>query len=535
MDLSKARVDIAKGTPNSEAWTLEQCDSVKRIQELTNNVGLDGVLICAATESNSPVNLSFDLCRKSGCVSVVGDVGLNLERKKMYAKEIDVRMSCSYGPGRYDSNYELRGQEYQLSHIRWSEGRNLEHFRLIWMLKAGTLDLKELITGRFMIDEAPEAYKEIKGNNPETLGVLLDYGIPPTVEKASQEALHGVRINTGFPSSNALFHQTDDGPLRLGIIGAGGYVKNMHLPNLKKLENKFCVRAIISRTGGSASVCGRRFKVPIVGSDHRIILDDPDIDAVLIATRHANHAQFVLDALDAGKHVFVEKPMTTNIKDAQRIVEAADRTGLIVRVGFNRRFAPFIQAMKKFVGRTGVKILYSRINIGRLNNDWSNTDEEGGRLLGEAVHFYDLANWFMDAEPLSMTSGMAGTAESKNPNASVLLNYPDGSLANILYTSLGNKNMGKEFFEAYGNGKSARLEDYTVLKGWGGKIPRKLPRGDKGQKECLVEFYQAVKEKKYPMKGADARAGLLATSIALKAVEISRSNVSCDFSLFGSE
>jgi len=527
MDLSKDRVSIvADDIPNSEVWTLDSCDSFQRIQLLTNKNGLDGVLVCAATDSNEPVNLAFDLCRKSGRVSIVGDVGMSLERAKMYAKELELRISCSYGPGRYDLEYEIRGNDYPVSHIRWTEGRNLEHF--LWMLQTGKLDLKNLITGVFPVEKASEAYKQIKIGGAKNLGVLIDYGEIPNLEHAQQEARAGALLELG-KKTPAFISSLGDGPVRLGIIGVGGYVRNMHLPNLKKLDKDFAVRSLVSRTGASAALAAKKFEVASAGSDHRAILDNPDIDAVIIGTRHAAHARFAIEALEAGKHIFVEKPMTTSVEDAQRIVDLSESKGLIVRVGFNRRFSPHIHLLREIVGEAGTRIFYARVNIGALGKDWSNTEEEGGRLLGEAVHFYDLANWFMDDQPTAIHASMAGLPENTNPNASVLLGYPDGSHANILYTTLGDKRMGKEFFEVFGNSKSARMEDYTRFKCWGRKLRRKLVRGDKGQQGCLYEFAQAVRGHKHPIKGADARAGMLATRIALKAIEQSRSLLSDSF------
>lgn len=528
LDLSEERVAIASKVFNAQAWSLDECDSERRVETLTGGVGLDGVLICAATESDSPVNLAFDLCRQSGRVSIVGDVGLDLQRSKMYARELDVRMSRSYGPGRHDPDYEIHGQDYALEHVRWSEGRNLEHF--LWMLEADTLDVSDLVTSRYPIGDAKQAYAHIKNEDPDVLGVLLDYGEMPGLDDASERARADttVRMETEAP---AVIKQLGDGPVRLGVIGVGGYVKGMHLPNLARLGEDFSVRALISRSGGSAAAAARRFKVPFAGSDYRTILDDPEIDAVLIATRHASHARFIIDALEAGKHVFVEKPMTTTLEDAQRIVECAERTGLIVRVGFNRRFSPYVRALRDTIGKAGTKILFARVNIGLLRNDWSNSEEEGGRLLGEGVHFYDLANWFMESEPTSIASGMAGEVDATNPNASVLLGYPDGSHANVLYTSLGDKGIGKEYFEAFGNGKSAQLIDFRTLKATKGKIRGKFRCGDKGQAECLREFAQSVRGRDHPVEGADARAGMAATRIALAAVQYSRARIASDADL----
>ncbi len=519
IDLSAERVAMSKTVANTEAWTLDECDSVQRVLALTDGIGLDGVLICAASDSNAPVNLGFDLCRKSGRVSLVGDVGLKLQRAKMYAKELELRMSCSYGPGRYDPDYEIRGHDYGVNQVRWSEGRNLAHF--LWMLQTASMNITDLVSERFAVDDAVAAYARVKQGDPAVLGVLLDYGEPPALPEAVKIAHAGTRSEVASIAPAVIKH-TGSGPVCLGIIGAGSYVKAMHLPKLKTLGGEFWVRGIASRTGASAAAAARRYKVPLTASDYRVLLDDPSVEAVLIATRHATHARIALDALDAGKHVFIEKPMTTTVADADRIVAAADRQGLVVRVGFNRRFSPYLLALREAIGRSGVRMLYARANIGALANDWSNTTAEGGRLLGEGVHFFDLANWFMGGEPVAIAAVMAGPIKSTNPNASVLLGYADGSHASVLYTCIGDKRMGKEYFEAFGNGNTAHVDNFAGFKYRGGKVRTKLRRGDKGQRDCLREFAAAVRGQTFPVVGADARAGLAATRVALAVIDYAR-------------
>ncbi len=436
----------------------------------------------------------------------------------MYAKELELRMSTSYGPGRYDDRYEIRGEDYPLAHVRWSEGRNLEHF--LWMLEQRTLDLSDLVTHKFEIDEADRAYAEIKGGNPATLGVLLDYGVSPALEAVQKTVETGRSIVSGAP---AVIGSAEQGPVRLGIIGAGGYVKGMHLPQLQRLSSEFDVRAIVSRSGASAAAAGRRFDIPLVGSDHRQILENPDIEAVLIATRHASHARFVLEALEAGKHVFVEKPMCVTVEEGDAIVEAAERTGLIVRVGFNRRFSPWMAAFRNALGTSGTRMVSMRVNVGSLGKDWSNTEEEGGRLLGEGVHFFDLANWLIGDEPEQVLSALAGPTDPTNPNANVVLRYRDGSVCSILYTTLGNKAFGKEYFEGFGNGRSVRVDDFNALQLDGKTVRSGARRADKGQKECLAEFAGAMrKQLERDPAGADARSGRSATWIFKEAMLASR-------------
>lgn len=514
LDRLESRVSLAGRVANAEVLDTSQGDCQGRIMKLTGGQGLDGVVLCAATESDEPVNTAFDLCRKGGRVSIVGDVGLNLQRARMYAKEAEVRMSCSYGPGRHDPAYEIEGRDYSTAYVRWSEGRNLEHF--LWLLHAGHLDLSDLVTHRFEIEDAVDAYRKVKEGDPSTLGVVLDYGDVPELEKARAEVKAGRTVAGGSPGASS-----DTGAVRLGIIGAGGYVRAMHLPNLMQLKNRFQVRAIASRSGASAAGAARRFDIPVVTSDVAAIVDDPEIEAVLIGTRHATHADLALRALEAGKHVFIEKPMATTESDCRRIVEAAESSGKVVRVGFNRRFSPQLNVLRDAIGGN-TSMLLIRVNVGPLDDDWSNTSAEGGRLLGEGVHFYDLANWFMGAEPVRLAAAMAGDPTPTNPNASVVLTYPCGSQATVVYSDLGAKTMGKEWYEVFGGGVSGRVEDFRGARIWGAGGSSRKGRGDKGQRGCLEEFAAAVRGEQGAGPGADARAGLAATRIARSAVSVAR-------------
>lgn len=505
LDRDPVRVAKAReaGVP---AWTLDDTDCRQRVVEFTDGHGADGVVICAGTKSDEPVNLAFDLCRRNGRVSVVGDVGLGLQRAKMYRKELELRISCSYGPGRYDDTYEIGGHDYPIEHARWTEGRNLSFF--LEMLGSGRLNVADLRTDRFDVAQASQAYAKAKQGS-SVYGVLLDYGpLPeePRAPRAEQRVLHMPTVPR---------RANGGGRVRLGLIGVGGYAKGMHLPNLKALDDHFEVRAMASRSGGTAAAAAKRFGAEVVASDYRALLDDPELDAVLVCTRHSAHAKIVLDALDAGKHVFVEKPMTTTIQDGEAVVAKAESSGLVVRVGFNRRFSPFMIALREVVGREGPRMFTVRCNIGPGGSHWSDTDEEGGRLLGEGVHFLDLCNWFVGSEPVSVSGVVAGSERTDNPSTMVQLGYDDGSTAQITYTALGHRLMGKELYEAFGNGRSARCDDFRSVESFGARVAVKAKRGDKGQREVLREFAAAVRGENLPIIGADARAGLVATAMAI--------------------
>jgi predicted dehydrogenase len=444
-------------------------------------------------------------------VSVVGDVGLGLQREKMYAKELDLRISRSYGPGRYDPDFELRGRDYPLGYVRWTETRNLEFF--LSLLAMGRLSLRSLLTERYPVDQSAAAYAGLKENRPDCYGVLFDYAVP---ERAPEGGVRLARILETSPPSVRIGADR----IRLGLIGVGGHARAVHVPALRQLADRFEICGVASRSTAGAATGAKLTGARMVATDYRELLHHPEVDAVLIATRHASHARIVLEALEAGKHVFVEKPMAVSVADAQAIQDRAVEMGRIVRVGFNRRFAPYLNLLRSAVGTSGRRVLSCRVNVGAIRNDWSNTPEEGGRLLGEGVHFMDLFNWFMGAEPVRLVGMVAGPHDRTNPNVTVSVQYPDGDVAQLVYTSLGTSGFGKEFYEAFGGGRAGRMEDFRTLEIVGASVPaRRADRNDKGQRAELEEFAAAVRGETYPIAGADARAGLLATWMVLAAYQ----------------
>ncbi|WP_422475643.1 bi-domain-containing oxidoreductase [Endozoicomonas sp. ALB032] len=478
-------------------------DPVAEIASLTVNAGIDGVVLCASSKSNVLINQTFEMCRRRGRVSVVGDIGLGLQRAKMYAKELEVRLSCSYGVGRYDREYELEGHDYPLPYVRWTERRNLEFF--INLLAEGRLDLSDLITSKIGIGEAKQAYSLVKSGGGSVYGVLLDYLLPEKPE-----------LPTHFDTIKYEVESTNKKKLDVGLIGVGAYARNIHVPNLLKISDVE-IRAVASKTGSSAAVTAKKVKASYATSNINKILEDEDIDAVVISTRHSSHAELVIKALKSGKDVFVEKPMATKTTDCLRIIDAQNESKRIVRVGFNRRFSPMLINMKKAVG-AGQKVLNARINVGNIGQHWSNTLSEGGRLVGEGVHFFDLATWLMDSKPVAISAQFVGEPGPLNPDASISIRYENGSVANINYVTLGNVSQGKEFFELYGNGRSVVINDYKNINAFGCRVEKKRSYQDnKGQKEAMEDFVVSAKSG-HLGQGADALAGLWATAISEAAI-----------------
>lgn len=505
-DIDASRAKFAEDKWGVGAWSMTGSDPKQICNALSEGYGVDGVIITAATPSNDPLDLACDLCRRGGRVSIVGDVGLNLSRDKIYRKETEIRISCSYGPGRYDEDYEVRGHDYPYTHVRWTERRNLQH--ALHLLGEKQIDVEQLTTGMFRIDRAVDAYQTIKARSGNNFGVVFDYGV--TEQSPVQNLSLQRHVTVCVP-------RRKDDQIRLGVIGTGSFCRSVHLPNLAALRQHFSIAALVSRTGVSAMVPARKYGVPTVATDYSTVIADPSIDAVLIATRHADHARIVMDALDAGKHVFIEKPMCLTVSDGEAIVRKVAETGLVLQVGFNRRFAPMLRALKDCLGSTGPRIFNCRVNVGPLGDTWSNNMSEGGRLLGEGVHFFDLCNWIMNAEPTKVTGAVVGIDRIENPDTVATLKYHDGSVASVTYTTLGSTKAGKEYYEAIGNGRLVTCDDFVEFHAYGANAS--LPTGakrNKGFREQWLAFARAIRGMDEACDLPDARAGLSATRIALE-------------------
>lgn len=470
----------------------------------TKQRGFDGVVLTASTSSSDPMNLAFDLLRKRGRVSVVGAVGLDLDRARMYAKEIEVRMSCSYGPGRYDDRYEWRGHDYPAEYVRFTEARNLEHF--IRLLEANAINPQSILSREFGVVQAPEAFRYLKGG--AVGAALLTYSSSPQSDAQT--------VSTLPAHASGILRKQKTGRIALGLIGAGSFLRSVHAPNLRRFRDEVVVRSVVSQRGLRAAIVAKELGAIRASTDVEDVLSASDIDAVLITTRHSSHADYVLRALQAGKHVFVEKPMCLTVSQGEEIVREAARTGLTVRVGFNRRFAPALLAMRGVFGKGGPRAMTMRVNVGAIGADWSNVTEEGGRFLGEAVHFLDLSNWIAGSAPESVFACFVGDRDPLNPNLMVTMRYPTGFASTLAYSTLGDSAGGKEYFEAFGGARWARCDDYQRLVASGSRATG-FARGDKGHRQALREFLSAIRGS--PGEGADEVAGLAATAAALSALQ----------------
>ncbi|MCT8338069.1 zinc-binding dehydrogenase [Methanoculleus sp. Afa-1] len=416
--------------------------------------GADAVVITAATRSSAPIEAAGRLVRSQGRVVVVGNVGMDVPRDVFYEKEAEVVVSRSYGPGRYDRNYEERGIDYPI-YVRWTEKRNMEAF--LELVRQKKIDLDRLITHTFPLDEAPGAYDLINTGKERFIGVLLQYS--PNGSGAS-----GTVVRLKEPGAQA---RRVPAPARtLGCIGAGVHAQSALYPHLAGLPVN--LGGLATATGLSAQTVAKKYGFSYCTTDYKRILDDPDIDAVMIATRNDLHAPMAIEALRAGKDVFVEKPLATDIDSLRRIVEARDESGRRVMVGFNRRHSPLAVKMKGFfANRATPAVLHYRVNAGQIPPEhWVHDDEQGGgMLISECCHFIDFMQYITGARPVQVVARAiepTGTLQ-KYDNFQATLTFDDGSLGTVTYTTLGDRSYPKETVEVFAGNAVGRITDFRDL------------------------------------------------------------------------
>jgi predicted dehydrogenase/threonine dehydrogenase-like Zn-dependent dehydrogenase len=481
IDPDTKRLEIALS--NGMDFAVKQ-DFVTTLQKLTDGKGVDGVIITAATKSESVIKNSFQMCRKKGRVILVGSVPLNIDRNDIYVKELDFKVSTSYGPGRYDSKFEEEGLSYPIEYVRWTETRNMDAY--LQLINQNKINLQSLISSVADIEEAKSVYDNLEKPSPPLL----------TLFKYSDEVSN---------NNQSIYYSTPEtklkkGKLRIALIGAGNYAKNTHLPNLKNLSNISQLYAVCSRTGHNANDVAKRYNAIYSTTSIDKIISDDNIDAVIITTRHKQHANLALQALRSGKHVLVEKPLALNQEEIEEIKQFYDEVpqGPVLLTGFNRRFSSHTLKLKDLLlKRTNPIIINYQMNAGYIPNDsWVHGQEGGGRNKGEACHIYDLFTFLTDAKVIktSVNSLNPTTNFYKNDdNFIATFNFDDGSIANLLYTSLGHKDFSKEKMDVFFEGKVLSLDDYrksTLIAKKSNSINTK--KIDKGQPELLSHFIKAA-------------------------------------------
>jgi predicted dehydrogenase/threonine dehydrogenase-like Zn-dependent dehydrogenase len=462
-------------------------DPIASAKAFSRGRGVDGVIITASTNSNEPVHQAATMSRKRGRIVLVGVTGLELSRADFFEKELSFQVSCSYGPGRYDPTYEERGVDYPVGFVRWTEQRNFE--AVLDMLASRQVVMEQLVSHRFPIDQAEDAYRLISDSAP-SLGILLQYP-PPAAGQPDPSLVRTVAIPSAAMSSAP-------GAATIGVIGSGNYATAVLIPAFKAAGAR--LRVVGSSGGVTALHAGRKFGFESATTDNAAILGDPAVNAVVVATRHDNHAEMVAAALSAGKHVFVEKPLAIDIAGVAAVEAAqASRPDRMVMVGFNRRFAPQVQRMSALLrSLSEPKAMIMTVNAGAIPAEHWTQDPRigGGRIIGEGCHFIDLLRFLagspivsFDASALGMGAGLI-----REDKATITLRFADGSTGTVFYLANGNKAFPKERLEVFCGGRILQLDNYRKLRGfgWPGFSTMNLWRQDKGQRAMAAAFVAAI-------------------------------------------
>ena len=514
IDINPLTVEKARLSGADYAFERNNGGLEQGIIEKTSGQGVDVVIITAGTDSLDPIELAGKLARKKGKVIIVGAVPTGFSRENYFKKELDLRMSCSYGPGRYDPDYEQKGIDYPYGYVRWTENRNMQAF--LNLLAQGKIKLDHLTTHQFDFDQAYQAYDLILKKSEPYLGILLKYRPERKIKK------NVVLSNNNHKSGN----------IKVGFIGAGSFAQAFLLPNVRKY-NGVSLITVATASGNETRTVADRYGFSLASGNASDIYQNDEINTIFIATRHDSHAEFVIKALENGKNVFVEKPLALSMEQLNKVAEAYwqssvdcdqfsvgsqqsavypsnsqipnhhskivnQKSKIKMMVGFNRRFAPLIQKIKENFKTFPLAINY-RINAGYIPSDhWTqDPDLGGGRIIGEVCHFVDLVMYIVNSKPVSIAAVAMDTALNLNDTLAINLKFENGSIATIAYFANGSKELPKEYLEVYGSGVTAVLDDFKELTIYSKKKKRfKLSNQDKGHRQEVVAFLDAIKKGK---------------------------------------
>ena len=487
IDIDENKVNLAKEC-GAEGVVNDGEDIADKCISFSKGRGVDGVLICVATDSNEPIEQAAKMCRKRGKIVLVGISGLNISRDLFYNKELSFQVSCSYGPGRYDPNYEEKGQDYPIGFVRWTEQRNFQ--AVLDMMAKEKINVSALTSHTIPLKKAERAYDIILRENP--LGIVLTYN--EEVKKERKVKLKDI------PSK-----ARPQKPV-IGFIGTGNFARMVLLPAFR--HEDVVLKVAASAGGLSSSSIGRKFGFSYAASDYKEILKDDEINTIVIATRHNTHAKFVIDALAAGKHVFVEKPLCLNKGELEEIAYiinhelSAKSHQPILMVGFNRRFSPCTQKIKKLISQKKEPLcMVMTVNAGFIPLEHWTQDPEvgGGRIIGEACHFIDLSRFITDS-PVNTVQAVTtyGHTFGDSDKMTILLTFKDGSIGTVHYFANGSKDYPKEKLEIFCEGKTIVLDNFKSVRahGFRRRDNLKLWRQDKGHKNEVKEFLLAIEQGK---------------------------------------
>lgn len=491
VDFDEAKLALARQFGASTVNPAQGEDVLAVAQAFSRGRGVDGVIITASTKSSEPVHQAAQMCRKRGRIVLVGVTGLELSRADFYEKELSFQVSCSYGPGRYDPDYEERGQDYPLGFVRWTEQRNFE--AVLDMLAEGRIDVTPLISHRFALVDFQQAYALVGGAGP-SLGIVMNF--PSEAERPVPEVIRRVVALQHSGSKAAT-------PV-VAFIGAGNYAGQVLVPSFRDAGAR--LKTVASAGGVSGVHVGRKNGFEATTTDIDAILADAETDAMVIATRHNFHARHICAALKAGKHVFVEKPLALNHQELNEIADAYElanaKARKILTVGFNRRFAPQVKRMKGLLDTVAEpKSFIVTVNAGAIPPEHWTQDPEigGGRIIGEACHFIDLLRYLVCQPITGLQATIVGGGDAvavHGDKMSFTLRFADGSFGTVHYLANGNKSFPKERIEVFCAGRVLQLDNFRRLTGWGWPGFRKMNlwRQDKGNAACARAFVEAVRE-----------------------------------------
>ena len=484
-DIDQKRLSFAKKSGAEECLLATDPTFLDKVEMISGGYGVDTVLMTANTSSQEPISQSFKCCKKKGKVVLVGVCGLNINRNDLYQKELDLYVSTSYGPGRYDSSYEEDGHDYPYAYVRWTEKRNMEEY--LRLLERGSISVSHIFPKTMPFDQITEAFDLLNSSDQDKpFVIILKY---PNKEK---EAPQNIIMSKQKKS-------IEKDIIKVGLIGAGQFAKSMHIPNLKKLGKKFQLHGVTSHKPLNAKKVSEQYNIPLCSTNPLEIINHEDIDLVMICTPHHNHASLTLDALRVGKHVFVEKPLAVTseqLNDIKSFYTTGDKEKPLLTVGFNRRFSPYVEEIKHHTKDSinPLNMIY-RMNAGYQKPDhW--VHKHGGRIIGECCHIIDTMTSLTNSKIVSYSVNIMSPKTSyysSDDNKIITLTYEDGSIGSIHYFSTGNPTLSKEYMEIHFDGKSIVMDDYRDIKGYGCSIKNIKNRvSNKGHFDMLQRLYSAL-------------------------------------------
>lgn len=490
-DIDSQKIDFAEKNGVDCGVILGKGDYENTIEKFTDGKGIDAVLIYAASKDDSPLKLAVDICREKGRIVQIGNILTNIPWRDFYKKELDYRASCSYGPGRYDQNYEEKGEDYPFGYVRWTEKRNMEEF--LRLISDKRLSVNNLISGTFPIEKAEKAYEIV--SNPKGLiyGILLSYS-------KEIKRTDFIKIEQPIGLKPEILKKT----INIGIIGLGSFALSTILPHLKEVKSKdkdIRLYAVCNSTGQKAKEIAKKWEAEYITNDYRKLIDDKNIDLIICATRHSSHAKIAKEALLANKNIYVEKPVALNEAELKEVMEAAKKSKGRIFVGFNRRFSThFLKAKEEFNSTSPMMIMY-RVSYPFSEKDhWSYELKEGGRIIGEDCHFIDAFQYLINSRPKRIYTSVIpiGGQVAHDENIAVNIEYENNSLGTIFYSALGSFRLPKEYIEIYGNGKAMVIDNFKNAKLFESTRVKNLSlwHQDKGYTRELEVFIDAVKNGK---------------------------------------